>query len=109
MDTRAVSTVHENNVAKRLGGRRTANSGATAFSKGDVVVGNILIECKTKMTSAKSIGVQKSWIDEINEEKIGMGKAVAALAISFDCGENSYYVIDEKTMKMLVDMINGDG
>ena len=41
---KVVSNRQESNVAKALGGRRTAASGATPFSKGDVIVGNCIIE-----------------------------------------------------------------
>lgn len=104
-----VSNTQEKNVAKSLNGIRTVNSGATPFIKGDVIVGQVIIECKTTTKVQSSIAVRKSWIDEINEEKIGMGKALSAVAISFDMGENSYYVIDENAMKMLIDLVNDGG
>ena len=68
-----VSNRQETNVAKVLGGYRTANSGATAFSKGDVIVKNCIIECKTKTREVGSFTIQKAWIKELNEEKIAMG------------------------------------
>ena len=51
--------------------------------------------------------MHKSWIEELNEEKIGMGKSLSALAISFDAGNTSYYVIDENAMKLLLEVVNG--
>lgn len=106
MNNKIVSNYHESNVAKALGGRKTANSGATPFMKGDVLVGNVIIECKTKLTETKSFTVYEGWLKEIEEEKIGMNKVLSALAISFNAGKNSYYVIDEKAMKILIDVIN---
>ena len=44
MNTRYYSKKQENKVAKKLKGKRTANSGATPFQKGDVVTNNFLIE-----------------------------------------------------------------
>ena len=102
------SNKQETNVAKALGGRRTAASGATPFSKGDVIVGNCIIECKTKTKEVNSFTVHKSWLEELNEEKIGMGKSLSALAISFDAGNTSYYVIDENAMKLLLEIVNGE-
>lgn len=102
-----VSNNQEKNVAKALGGSPTINSGATPFHKGDVIIGDCIIECKTATRNLNSMSVHKSWIDGINEEKIGMGKSLSAVAISFDMGESSYYVIDETAMKMLVDLVNG--
>ena len=81
---KVVSNRQESNVAKALGGRRTAASGATPFSKGDVIVGNCIIECKTKAKEVNSFTVHKSWIDELNEEKLGMASPSAL--ISFDAG-----------------------
>lgn len=74
--------------------------------KGDVIIGDCIIECKTKEKTVKSFSVSQSWITELNEEKIGMGKSLAAVAISFNSGKDSYYIIDEKAMKLLVEMIN---
>ena len=48
MTTRELSTKHENAVAKALGGVRTSNSGATPFTKGDVIVGDVLLNAKLK-------------------------------------------------------------
>lgn len=106
MATRDFSDIQENAVAKALGGHRTANSGATSFSKGDVLVGNVIVECKTKMTPCGSFSVQKCWIDTLERERVEMRKTASAIAISFDAGEHSYYVINEKLMKKLVDLIN---
>lgn len=106
MATRDFSNIQETNVAKALGGYRTANSGATTFSKGDVIVGELVVECKTKIAECKSFSIQKDWLDTINKERIGMRKSACALAFSFDVGETNYYVIDERLMKMLVELIN---
>lgn len=104
--TRDASDQQETAVAKALGGRRTANSGATAFSKGDVNAGAVLIECKTKMTPCGSFAIQKSWLDTLEEERIGSGKVAAALAFSFDIGKSNYYVVTERMMKKLVSLLN---
>lgn len=102
MNTRKVSDRHEKAVAKALGGTQTSNSGATPFTKGDVIVGEMLLECKTKMREAQSFAVQKSWLDDLEEERRGMGKFASAVAISFDSGKNSYYIINEALMKTLL-------
>lgn len=107
MTTRELSTIHEKTVAKALGGRRVANSGATAFSKGDVRVGEVLIECKTKMKETGKFSISKEWLDDIQKERKQMQMVAGFLAISFNCGKDSYYVIDEKAMKTLLDTING--
>lgn len=106
MATRDFSFIQETNVAKALGGHRTANSGATTFSKGDVIAGNIVVECKTKMTECNSFSVSKDWLKTVERERIEMGKTASAVAISFDAGNTSYYIINEKLMKKLVEIIN---
>ena len=60
--TRYFSSCQENNVAKAVKGRRTANSGATTFSKGDVTTNKILLECKTTIDDKKSFTIKKEWI-----------------------------------------------
>ena len=58
--TRYYSKNQEKEVAKRLGGSTTLNSGATPFQKGDINVGNLLlIECKTKTKDSDSISIKK--------------------------------------------------
>ena len=53
--TRWYSSKQEKAVAKAVGGKQVANSGATAFNKGDVSIGQIcLIECKTCTKAQKS-------------------------------------------------------
>jgi len=107
MTTRELSTIHEKAVAKALGGRRTANSGATPFKKGDVIVGEVLIECKTKAKETNKFSISKEWLDTIQMERKQMQLVAGFLAISFNCGKDSYYVIDEKSMQVLLDTING--
>lgn len=104
--TRDASLRQETAVAKALEGRRTANSGATLFAKGDVIVGDMIVECKTKMTETASFTLAKSWLETLEEERIGMRKRYSALAFSFDVGKTNYYVINEKLMKRLVQYLN---
>ena len=103
MTTRDLSKFHEMNVAKALGGHRTPNSGATPFTKGDVVLDDFIVECKTKMTEATSFGIKKEWLDTLEEERRGMGKDFSALAFSFNSGKDSYYIVNERTFKQLVE------
>ena len=59
--TRAYSKKQENYVAKKFGGDRVKNSGATPFQKGDVNLDeqSFLIECKTKTSPSESISIKK--------------------------------------------------
>ena len=53
MDTRHYSKKQEKRVAKNLGGKVNANSGATGFYKGDVRTDYLLVECKTATKEVK--------------------------------------------------------
>lgn len=100
--TRFYSKRQEDKVAKTLGGRRTANSGATKWSKGDVTLKDWLIECKTCTELKKSFSIKKEWLDKNREEAFAMNKSYSALAFDFGDGEQ-HYIIDERLFKELVE------
>lgn len=102
--TRYYSNKQEKQVAKAIGGRKTANSGATKWSKGDVVSSQFLIECKTHTEFRNSFTIKKEWIDKNNEEAFQMGKHYSALAIDFGDGEN-HYLINERLFKQLINYL----
>ena len=97
--TRFYSKKQENKVAKEVNGKRTANSGATAFQKGDVTSDDFLIECKTTTASRASFSIKKEWIEKNEEEAFAMGKSHSVLAFSFGENEPNYYVLNEKNFK----------
>lgn len=99
--TRFYSKRQENAVAKAVGGKRTANSGATTFSKGDVRTDNFLIECKTCEKEKASFSIKKEWLEKNRDEAFAMGKPYSALAFDFGNNSRRYYVIDEKLFKLL--------
>ena len=103
--TRFYSKKQETAVAKAVAGKRTANSGATAFSKGDVRTTDFLIECKTATSEKKSFAIKKEWLDKNREEAFAMGKSYNALAFDFGDGGKRYYVIDEKLFKQLINFL----
>lgn len=98
--TRYFSDKQEKSVAKAVGGKQTANSGATPFSKGDISTKNFLIECKTSTTEKQSFSIKKEWLKKNEEEAFAMGKFYSALAFDFGDGEN-HYVIDEELFILL--------
>ena len=97
--TRFYSNKQEKQVAKVVGGRQTANSGATAFSKGDVSTSDWLIECKTSTSEKASFSIKRDWLDKNKEEAFAMNKNYNALCFDFGPDTSRYYVIDEKTFK----------
>lgn len=99
--TRYYSKKQENKVAKSLGGRRQANSGATAFQKGDVITDQFLIECKTKTKDCKSFTVKEDWLLKNEEEAFAMGRE-SALCFDFGPSANKrYYIISERQFQLL--------
>ena len=105
--TRFYSTKQEKRVAKDLSGKRTANSGATPWQKGDVYTNGtngFLIECKTAMTEKQTFSVPKKWLKALPEEAFSAGKNHWALAFDYGDGDE-YYIIDKRTFKQLKDLL----
>ena len=97
--TRCLSKHHEENVARYLDMRRQLNSGATPFAKGDIIDKDWIVECKTKMQPASSFTIPLDWLKKNNEERRQMNRMYSALAISFDQGDSSYFIVDQKTFR----------
>lgn len=102
--TRFYSNKQEKHIAKVTGGKQTANSGATAFSKGDVRTDQFLIEAKTCVSEKKSFSIKREWLEKNEEERFAMGKDYSALAFNFGDDEN-YYIISEKLFLKLVKLL----
>lgn len=100
------STTQENIVAKLLGGETVSGSGAPKFCAGDVLTEDFLIECKTSMKPKESFSLKREWLIKNEIERIGTNKRYGSLAISFSPeGTENYFVINEKLMKKLVNML----
>ena len=100
--TRYYSNLQEKEVAKELNGRQTKNSGATPWQKGDVLVNDWLLECKTKTTKVDTFSIKKEWIEKNKKEALFMGKENSAIVFNFGPNEENYYIIDEFTFKSLI-------
>lgn len=107
--TRFYSKRQETAVAKALGGKRTANSGATKFSKGDVRTDEWLVECKTCEKAKASFSIKREWLDKNREEAFAMSKSYNALAFDFGNGSKRYYVVDEKTFIKMKEALETNG
>lgn len=102
LSTRYYSKRQEKKVAKAVNGKRTANSGATAFQKGDVITKDWLIECKTKVKDCSSFTIKEDWLLKNEEEAFAMGKNNSALCFDFGPSANKrYYVISERLFETL--------
>ena len=98
--TRYYSDKQEKSIAKAVGGRQTANSGATAYSKGDVTEGDRtgwLLEAKTCMKDQKSFTMQEEWFIKNRSESIFMKKDYSAVVFNFGPDKPNYYCINENT------------
>lgn len=106
LPTRYYSKRQEDAVAKKFGGERVKNSGATKFAKGDVSLDKFLLEMKTKTSSSKSISIQKDWLEKNIRECLFMGKPYTALGFNFGPDEKNYYIIDEELFEKLITYID---
>ena len=106
--TRSYSKKQENYVAKKFDGSLTKNSGATMFQKGDVLLDDFLIECKTKMSPSESISIKKEWIEKNEKESLFMGKKYSSIAFNFGPDEKMYYIIDEYLFESLLEKLKKD-
>lgn len=100
--TRFYSNKQEKQIAKALGGKKVANSGATRFNKGDVTLDSWLLEAKTRTTNQSTFTLKKEWFTKNREEAIAMGKSYNAIVFDFGDGEQ-HYVISERLFKQLVE------
>lgn len=110
--TRHFSSKQEQAVAKAIGGKQTANSGATPWSKGDVLTSGEeawLIECKTKTTHSDSIKINKEWFEKNKQEMVFMGKKHQTIVFNFGPGEENHYIIDEYLFQELLEHLNNKG
>ena len=104
--TRSYSDVQEKSVVKALNGKQTISSGSTPFSKGDVLLDDFLLECKTKTSHADSISIKKEWLEKNKAEALFMGKKYHALAFNFGPNEPNNYIIDEYLFQEFIDYLN---
>lgn len=104
--TRYFSSKQEKAVAKAIGGRQTANSGATPWQKSDVLAEQFAIECKTKTTASESISIKKEWFEKQKQEAVFMGKPYSAVVFSFGPDQENHYIIDEYLFQFLQEKLN---
>lgn len=101
--TRDASSKQEKAIAKSLNARRTSNSGATKFDKGDLYVGQEwLIEAKTCMQPKKSFSIKQEWLQKMKEEQFATNKMYSALCFDFGDNRNRYYIVEEQVFKNVI-------
>lgn len=80
--TRYYSKLQEEKVANYLNGVLTPNSGAK-HKKGDILLKDTIVECKTRTKPSISHTIKKGWILDLIIECIEMGKNHWALIFDF--------------------------
>ncbi len=106
--TRYYSKQQEKKVAKKLSGKRQANSGATAFQKGDVITDQFLVECKTKTKDSRSFTIKEDWLLKNEEEAFAMNRD-SALCFDFGPSANKrYYIVSERLFDLLQQYMRED-
>ena len=106
--TRYFSHKQEKSIAKTVGGKLQANSGATSFSKGDIKNDNWLFEAKTCMKEQTQFTIKKEWLDKLKQESFAMRKEYNSLVFNFGPDTPNFYVIDEKTMIKLLKILDNE-
>lgn len=108
MNRRALSKRQEKAVAKSLDGKVQANSGATRWQKGDVILKKhgILLECKTRQSECETFSIKREWLEKIKREAFGMGLNPNRASLVFDFGNDvPFYVISEQFFKEILYLI----
>lgn len=103
--TRYYSERQEKKIAKSVGGKTVANSGAATFVAGDIRTDLFLLEAKTVTKEQKSFTIKKEWLDKNEEEAFAMNKPYSALVFDFGDGEQ-HYVINENLFIKLQNYLN---
>ena len=110
--TRHYSSRQEKSIASAVNGHKVANSGATAYNKGDVTSGDRkgwLFEAKTCVKEQKTFTMREEWFTKNREESLLMKKDYTAVVFNFGPDKPNYYCVDERTfleMKNALDEIN---
>lgn len=105
--TKYVSSRQEAYIAKLLGGKVTPASGARNI-KGDVLLDDWILECKTCCSPKSSFSIKQEWLEKNELERLEMHKPYSALVFQFEPEGCNYFVITEKTFKKILDMISNE-
>jgi hypothetical protein len=99
--TREKSKAHEQYIEGKLDIRRTPNSGATVFKKGDLEDELSLFECKTKMNETKSFSIKKEELDKIRQEATARSKSFQFYIFNYGDITENYVVMELRDFELL--------
>lgn len=88
--------------------KRTPNSGATPYSKGDLQDEHWVVEAKTCMEAKKSFSIKKDWLDTLREEMYASNREYRALCFDFGDEKDRYYILDENTFKYAKELLDNE-
>lgn len=94
-NTKTKANKQEKRLANEIGARLTPNSGATPFRKGDMSLGDYLIE--SKATDKTYIKLDQTWLDKIEKEAIKERKTPLLIA---EIRGKRYYIFREKDVEL---------
>lgn len=103
--TRFYSSQQEKKVSKNINGKLQANSGATLFSKGDIISKDWLFECKTCMKLQNSFSIKQEWLYKLKDEQFAMNKDFSALVFNFGNMNENYYILTEKDFVQILHLL----
>lgn len=95
-------------VSKLLDGKLVSNSGAARHCVGDVIASDFLIECKTCEKPKQSFSIKKSWLEKNERERKDALLPYSTLAFSFGEDEPNYFILDERTFKVLYELLKNN-
>lgn len=104
--TRYYSMKQEEYISGILNGKVQPGSGSPHFYCGDVVTDDWLIECKTSMKPKESFAIKKDWIIKNERERMDLQKPYSSLVFQFEPDGENYFIVNEKTFKILLDNMN---
>ena len=107
--TRWVSGKQEAYIAKLLGAKQTVNSGAAHYNCGDIISEDWLFEAKSTLSEKKSFSIKKEWLEKNERERKDAQKSYSSLVFQFAPDGENYFVVPEKTFKIMYEVFNSYG
>lgn len=106
--SRYYSRKQEEAVAKLLDAKLVPNSGACKFAVADVIADDWIFECKTCISPKQSFSLKREWFEKNERERMDAQKPYSALVFSFGEDETNYFVIPEKTFKIMYEVFQNE-
>jgi hypothetical protein len=106
--SRYYSSKQEHAIADLLGAKVVPNSGACRFAVSDVIADNWIFEAKTCMSPKQSFSLKKDWFDKNERERMDAQLPYSAVVFQFEPNGENYFVVNERTFKILYEMLKNN-